>query len=207
MGMHERIGTGNLESLILLGLIASCWIASGNYVLNEILDAPFDAHHPRKNGRPAVSGRIRLSIAWAECIALIALGMLCAAAINRTTLLATAAFFGMALAYNVPPIRLKDYPYVDALIEGLNSPIRFLLGWTIVSPDASPPLVLLVGLWSAGTSVMTQKRLKEIRLFPDRRTAALYRRSFHSCSEQRLRSLMLLYALIAAGCMLILWAY
>ena len=36
----------SLLPAILIGLLASGFIASSNYVLNEILDAPFDALHP-----------------------------------------------------------------------------------------------------------------------------------------------------------------
>ena len=34
-----------------LSLIPACLIASANYILNEILDAPFDAMHPTKKFR------------------------------------------------------------------------------------------------------------------------------------------------------------
>jgi len=35
----------------------------------------------------------------------------------------------MGLAYNVPPVRLKGWPYLDVLSESINNPIRLALGW------------------------------------------------------------------------------
>src|SRR5665811_1272574 len=31
---------------LVLGLVAVCLVASSHYVLNEVMDAPFDRHHP-----------------------------------------------------------------------------------------------------------------------------------------------------------------
>ena len=44
--------------IVALGLLAVCLIASSNYVLNEILDAASDKHHPVKALRPIPSGRV-----------------------------------------------------------------------------------------------------------------------------------------------------
>lgn len=43
--------TASLGNLIV-GFIATCIVASSNYVINEILDAPMDRHHPVKRNRP-----------------------------------------------------------------------------------------------------------------------------------------------------------
>ena len=51
---------------LALGLLAVCLAASSNYVINEILDAPFDRHHPNKKHRPVACGAVKLPIAYAE---------------------------------------------------------------------------------------------------------------------------------------------
>src|SRR5450756_422524 len=43
---------------LVLGLVAICLVASSNYVLNEVMDAPFDRHHPEKSQRPVPLGRV-----------------------------------------------------------------------------------------------------------------------------------------------------
>src|SRR5262245_45792339 len=45
--------------LIASAFIATCLVASSNYVLNELLDGPRDALHPLKRHRPVPSGQIR----------------------------------------------------------------------------------------------------------------------------------------------------
>src|SRR5689334_12768299 len=54
------------SSLLPLGLavIATCLVASSNYVLNELLDAPHDRLHPEKKYRPVPSGQVKSSIAY-----------------------------------------------------------------------------------------------------------------------------------------------
>jgi 4-hydroxybenzoate polyprenyltransferase len=51
---------------VALALLVACLVASSNYVLNELLDAPTDRLHPDKHRRPAASGQIRFGIAIAE---------------------------------------------------------------------------------------------------------------------------------------------
>ena len=42
-----------------LALLSTCLVASSNYVLNELLDAPQDRLHPVKRHRPVPSGQVR----------------------------------------------------------------------------------------------------------------------------------------------------
>ena len=60
---------------VLAGLACACLIASSNYVLNEILDAPTDAVHPVKRLRPVPSGRVNAAAAWALWLVLAAAGI------------------------------------------------------------------------------------------------------------------------------------
>src|ERR1700680_726138 len=51
---------------LLVAALATCLVASSNYVLNELLDGPNDLLHPEKRFRPVPSGRIRPALAYAE---------------------------------------------------------------------------------------------------------------------------------------------
>ena len=64
--------------LVPIGFFATCIIASSNYVINEILDAPSDIGHPTKRNRPIPSGQVKLGWAYAEWIGLGILGLLLA---------------------------------------------------------------------------------------------------------------------------------
>ena len=63
--IHPRLFSWAALPSLSLGLAATCLIASSNYVLNEILDADLDRHHPEKElpaaGRRPHFGAHRLS--------------------------------------------------------------------------------------------------------------------------------------------------
>src|ERR1051326_8834601 len=51
---------GGLWINVLVGIFATCLVASSNYVINQVLDAPTDRFHPVKFARPVPSGRVSL---------------------------------------------------------------------------------------------------------------------------------------------------
>src|SRR5437764_306800 len=104
---------------LLIAFFATCLVASSNYVLNEILDAPTDANHPEKHNRPIPSGRVWLPAAYAEWLLLGGVGVVLAWCVNVSFLLAAASLWLMGLVYNIRPIRSKDLPYVDVLSESV----------------------------------------------------------------------------------------
>src|SRR5580698_9887476 len=54
----------------VLGLISICLVASSNYVVNEVLDAPSDRAHPVKSRRPVPAGLVNVPLAYLQWIAL-----------------------------------------------------------------------------------------------------------------------------------------
>jgi decaprenyl-phosphate phosphoribosyltransferase len=177
---------------ILWALASTCLLASSNYVLNEILDAATDRHHPVKRARPVVAGRVRVRVAAVEWLLLGALGLAMAAAVNRPSFVAGLALLIMGVIYNVPPIRAKELPYLDVLTEAINNPLRLMLGWFAVNPLEVPPLSLVIAYWMIGAFFMATKRLAEYRALP-RDAAPRYRSSFGYYTEQRLMTSMFFY--------------
>jgi decaprenyl-phosphate phosphoribosyltransferase len=193
----ETIG---LHTLAPLGLafVATCLVASSNYVLNEVLDGPSDRLHPTKHARPVPSGQINLAIALIEWVALAAAGLLLARRVNAPLAWTALTLWGMGLAYNVPPLRLKDLPYVDVLCESLNNPIRLALGWFALIPSLFPPVSLAFAYWMVGAFFMATKRYAEFRQIGDPSRAAGYRASFKHYTEERLLVSLLFYATACA---------
>ena len=182
---------------ILLAFVVSGLVSSVNYVVNEILDAPFDARHPTKRNRPIPSGRVRVAplLVLTAAVALLALGvswwLLPAAVLGGA-----GALFVAGLVYNLPPLRFKDWPYLDAVTESLTNPIRIVIGWHAIAAEA-PPVLLLVTVWAFGAFLMTGKRLAELRLLGD--LAARYRPTFRAYSVTGLLGVQLVYALVGLG--------
>ena len=190
----DAAAVGTFLIRLVLGLGAVCLVASSNYVLNEVMDAPFDRHHPEKSRRPVPSGRVNVRLAYLEWLVLAAIGIGMGALLSRGLGAALAALWVMGCVYNIPPIRSKDVPYVDVLSEAVNNPLRMLVGWYIVSPGGLAPVSLLVSYWTVGCYFMAIKRFAEYRHIGDRSRAIAYRRSFAGITEQHLLISIVFYA-------------
>ena len=194
LGTVRGVDAGTLALRALLGLIAICLIASSNYTLNELLDAPTDRFHDQKRNRPIPSGRVRPAAAWIQWLALFAAGMTLALRISLPFTLSLLALWLMACVYNIPPVRSKDQPYVDVLSEAINNPLRMLAGWFIVTSETMAPASLLLSYWMIGCYFMALKRYAELMSFPSRAEAAGYRRSFAFYTPERLVVAIMFYA-------------
>jgi 4-hydroxybenzoate polyprenyltransferase len=182
---------------LIIAVTATCLIASANYVLNEWLDAASDAHHPLKMHRPAVSGSVGFRKTFVFYVTLSILGLSLSAAVSPKLVIIELLLLAMGILYNVPPIRMKDKPYLDVLSESINNPIRLGIGWICVNQSNLPPLSLLLGYWFGGAFLMNVKRHAELRTLNDRKRASLYRKSFAYYTENRLLSASLFYAMIS----------
>ncbi len=184
--------------LVVCGLLATCLVTSSNYVLNELLDGPTDSFHPEKKYRPVPSGKIRSGFGFTEWLVVGAAGALVASFMSFSFFMSAITLWLMGIAYNVPPLRTKELPYLDVLSESLNNPLRLFLGWFAVVPDKVPPLSLILAFWMVGAYFMATKRFAEYRHIGNAQTAAQYRRSFGYYNENRLLVSMLIYATMSA---------
>jgi 4-hydroxybenzoate polyprenyltransferase len=177
----------------LLGVAAVMAAASSNYVLNELLDAPYDRLHPTKRLRPAAARIVHFPLAYAQWLIVGALGIALALQVSKPLFFSVLTLWIMGCLYNIPPVRTKDVPYVDVLTESINNPIRLCVGWYIVTATVLPPLSLLVAYWMLGAYFMALKRFSEYRQI-GRDSAVKYRRSFEFYNEQSLLTSVLFYA-------------
>jgi decaprenyl-phosphate phosphoribosyltransferase len=178
--------THGLWLRIIVGLLSTCLIASSNYVLNEIIDAPADIYHPTKFTRAVPSGRVSIRWAYAQWFALMIVGLGLGLIISITFAVTMFILWIMGCIYNIPPVRSKDLPYLDVLSEAVNNPLRMLAGWFIVDTAAIPPASLLVSYWMVGCYFMAIKRYSELRSILNRPQAVAYRKSFAFYTEERL---------------------
>jgi 4-hydroxybenzoate polyprenyltransferase len=183
---------------LTLAVVATCLIASSNYVLNELLDGPRDLEHPQKRHRPVPSGRVRPALAYVEWLTLAIIGFVLALTLNVYFFASAVFLWVMGVLYNVPPFRTKEWPYVDVLSESVNNPIRLLLGWFALITDHVPPLSLAISYWMLGAFFMGMKRFAELRHIGDARVAAAYRGSFAWYTQERLLVSLLFYATTCA---------
>jgi decaprenyl-phosphate phosphoribosyltransferase len=188
----------------LFGLASVCLVASSNYVINEVLDAPSDRAHPVKSRRPVPSGRVHIPFAYAEWLILMVAGVGLGTAVSARFAITVGALWVMGCVYNIPPLRSKDLPYVDVLSEAINNPLRMLAGWFIVGTASLAPASLLLSYWMVGCYFMAMKRYAEYRDIGNRARAAAYRCSFAHYTEERLLVSIMFYG---SAAMLFLGAF
>jgi decaprenyl-phosphate phosphoribosyltransferase len=195
--------TVEVASRIVLSLIPACLIASANYIINEILDAPFDRIHPTKRLRPVAAGTVKIPILWAMMALLTLVAFALAARwFNTGYLVALVLLLLSGIVYNVEPLRLKDRAYLDVIAESFNNPIRLWLGWYALLPaDYYPPLSIVLAWWFFGALLMAGKRYAEFRFIGDARRSGDYRKSFRVYTERSLILSMVTYANFFCFCM------
>jgi 4-hydroxybenzoate polyprenyltransferase len=185
---------------LLLAFVSITLVACSNYVINEVLDAPFDRLHPTKKNRAAARGHVNTGVAYVQWIGMMLAGVAVGLLVGRMFALTAAFLWVMGCFYNIPPARTKDVPYLDVLTESINNPLRMLLGWYAVTsvmmpPDSLvPPVSLLISYWMIGCYFMGLKRFSELNEIGDRSVAGSYRASFRRYTPESLLVSVVFYA-------------
>jgi 4-hydroxybenzoate polyprenyltransferase len=196
--------TEGLWSRFVFGMISICLVASSNYVINEVLDAPSDRSHPIKRKRPVPSGLVSVPLAYVQWIALMIIGVGLGLQVSTPFAIVVFILWVMGCIYNIPPVRSKDVPYIDVLSEAVNNPLRMLAGWFIGSTATFAPASLLLSYWMVGCYFMAIKRYAEYREIDSPSAAAAYRKSFAYYTPERLIVSIMFYG---SAAMLFLGAF
>jgi len=187
-------GIGSLLTIptfmkIGLAFVLTWMVSTANYIINEITDAPFDAFHPGKKHRPLVKNEISVKVLLVGWVALVAVSAAVAGAFySRAFVFSLGALLLAGLLYNVPPVRVKDVPYLDSTLESANNPIRFLIGWYVLA-GPFPPLSLLLAWWAFGNFLMVGKRVAEKKFLTPEESSG-YRLSLNRYSVRGLVAFM-----------------
>lgn len=190
---------------LLTGFLAIGLTASANYVLNEVLDAPYDREHPVKRLRPVAAGQVNVRLALIQWVALAAAGIALGFVVSAPFAATMFVLLLTGTLYNLEPIRTKDIPYVDVLSEAFNNPLRLVAGWLLVGlPLAAIPVSLVLSYWMAGGYFMAVKRFAEIRQVQGAIRLERYRPVLASYSEPTLLASIMFYA---SAAMLFLGAF
>ena len=181
--------------LLITAFFLTLFISTSNYIINEIADAPYDAHHPGKRDRPLVKKIISIKILMILWAILVTAAFTTAYLLfNFNFLLSLAALLTAGLLYNIPPIRVKDIPFLDSTLESANNPIRFLTGWFVLTTNF-PPLTLLISWWAFGNFLMVGKRVAEKKFLSPEESSG-YRLSLKKYTSKSLVIFMILSGLI-----------
>jgi len=130
--------TADVHSAITAFLIF-CLASSAAYVLNDLLDAKSDAHHPAKKHRPLPSGRIQPTSAVILTSVLTASSLFFASKQSMEFFTIVGCYLGLSLLYSA---YLKRKVIVDVLAIAGGFVLRVLGGAVIIGVQASQWLIL-----------------------------------------------------------------
>src|ERR1035437_9900049 len=194
LSIYPGLMTRHLVVTLVWAFVAITLVACSNYVINEVLDAPFDRLHPTKKDRPAARGLVNIPLAYVQWILMMIAGVAIGWRISRAFAVTALVLWLMGCVYNIQPLRTKDVPYLDVLTESVNNPLRMLLGWYAVAAFLVPPLSLLMCYWMIGCYFMALKRFSVLREIGDHGLAGSYRASFKRYTQESLLVSVVFYA-------------
>jgi len=148
---------------VLLATLVFCLVSSAAYVLNDILDASEDRHHPTKKLRPIASGRLSATTAGIVGAILGGGGLIAAWRLNT-------GFFGIVVAYLALNILystfLKHVVLLDVFIVAAGFLFRVIAGGLVIRVAISPWLIVCTTLLAL--FIALSKRRHELVLMGDR---------------------------------------
>lgn len=145
----------------VLGFVIFCFLSSSVYILNDVMDAPYDRRHPKKKNRPIASGRISPTI-----------GVILFAAFAAASLagsfwwlgwkfgICAATYFVINLAYS---FGVKKVVIVDSVTIALGFVLRAIAGiYAIVAEPGQLSEWLLICTFFLALFLAFSKRRGEI---------------------------------------------
>jgi decaprenyl-phosphate phosphoribosyltransferase len=177
-----------------------CVVASGTYLVNDVVDAESDRHHPIKRVRPVASGALRPVVALGVGTALIATAIVAALLVRPWGFAAVmACYAGLSIAYSV---RLKREPVMEMAVVASCFVLRAVAGGAVARVPLSNWFLVFTSF--AALFIVSGKRCAEhARLGDDR---GVHRLVLNEYSESFLKSTVTISATVtvASYC---LWAF
>lgn len=133
----------NLTSLIhsFIGLFLFCFLSSGVYIINDIIDVEADRKHPEKNKRPIASGQLPIPAAITAAIVFTVLPLIGAFLLSPLFALTALIYLVLNLLYSK---WLKHIPLIDVLVLASFYVIRVIAGVTLIKVERFSPWLYIV---------------------------------------------------------------
>lgn len=95
-----------------LGFISFCFLASSNYIFNDVLDAPADRRHPFKKFRPVASGKLPIKFALLSSLVFLVIGLSIASTVTPSFFVFSVLFVVLQYSYSMV---LKHISVIDII--------------------------------------------------------------------------------------------
>lgn len=126
----------------LTAVAVFCLVASGTYLMNDVLDIEADRRHPRKRVRPIAAGVVPVPLAVATAAVATLVGFAVAVlALNAVFVAIVATYAVMTLAYSA---WLKHLAIVDIAVIAVGFVLRAVGGAVVTGVGASDWFLLVI---------------------------------------------------------------
>lgn len=132
-------GVGVLLGRAVAAFLLFCAVASAEYLVNDLVDAPQDREHPVKRLRPLASGQLSTELALAVAAALAAGGVAGGFLLQGAFGLLLLGYCVMMLAYS---LALKHLVIIDVFVIAIGFVARAVAGALVIGVPISPWLYL-----------------------------------------------------------------
>jgi 4-hydroxybenzoate polyprenyltransferase len=123
----------SISAVLVAFLVFGC-VASGAYLLNDLIDLPSDRRHPRKCRRPFAAGDLSLSAGLVVMLVLLGAGFIVAALRSPSLLLILLAYLALTFSYS---LHLKSIVLLDVLVLAALYTVRIIAGAVAIQVEMS----------------------------------------------------------------------
>ncbi len=194
------LGDWHTTLRVVAAFLIFCTVASGTYLVNDVVDAESDRHHPAKRDRPVASGALRPGVALGAGIALILMAIAAAMLVRPWGLAAVVAIYaGLSIGYS---FRLKREPVIELAVVASCFVLRAIAGGVVAQVPLSNWFLVFTSF--AALFIVSGKRCAEhTRLGDDR---GVHRLVLDEYTDSFLKSILTISATVtvASYC---LWAF
>jgi len=162
------IAAGSIANTRIIGpaiiaFLSFTLVASGIYLLNDVIDVERDKSHPRKSARPIASGEVPIPLAIGTAVISTIIGLTIAFIFANTDLgIVVTIYLVMNIAYST---YLKHEPVIDILTVALGFLLRAIAGGVADHVPLSNWFVIVAAFSSL--FVVIGKRYAETQLLGD----------------------------------------
>ncbi len=156
------IFTGKLFDLPILmkciyGFFVFCLLSSTSYILNDIIDYPYDVKHPVKKNRPIAAGKITRPEATFMVFVLTLTALIISLFFSVSFFMLSFVFILLHFLYS---LYLKKFPVVDIFIISFSFMLRTFAGEVVSGYHI--PIWLLLTIFFVSLFMATVKRHAEL---------------------------------------------
>lgn len=157
-----------------LAFLVFCLLSSTSYLLNDIIDYPYDRKHPVKKNRPIASGEISIQHATFIVFILTVLSLILSLFFSLPFFMISLLFILLHFFYS---LYLKKFPTIDIFTISFSFMLRTLAGEIVTGYHI--PIWLLLTIFFVSLFMATIKRHAELVVHGKETRESLYRYKTH----------------------------